>query len=68
MAEVQIIKYDVGSPTDEAMGHIRKAIHGTSVVDAFRRSVAIAYYVTQAQAEGRKIFVQNDDGNFVELV
>lgn len=68
MADVPIIKYDVGSPTDEKLERIRRTTHGVDFVEAFLRSISIADYVTQTQAAGRKVLVEDVDGKYRELV
>ena len=68
MADVRLIKYDVGSPTDEALERIRRTTHGVDFIDAFRRSISIADYVTQIQAAGRKVLVEDEHGRYLELV
>jgi len=68
MADVRVIKYDVGSQTDDTLDRVRARLHATTTVEAFRRSIAIADYITQAQANGRKVLIQKEDGDYQELV
>jgi len=68
MPDVRVIKYDVGSRTDETLDRVRATLNATSAVEAFRRSIAIADYITQAQAQGRKVLIQKEDGDYQELV
>lgn len=68
MADVRVIKFDVGSATDKTLARVQHNLHATTNTEAFRRSVAIADYVTQAQAKGRKVLIETDDGTYQELV
>lgn len=68
MAEVRVLKFDVGSPTDKALAHVQANLHASTNTEAFRRSVAIAEHVTQARANGRKVLIEKDDGTYQELV
>lgn len=68
MADVKVIKYDVGSRTDETLDRVRTTMQAGSTVEAFRRSIAIADYITQAQSKGRKVLIEKEDGDYQELI
>lgn len=68
MADVRVIKFDVGSPTDEIMAKVQKNIHASSNTEAFRRGMAIAEHVTSAQAKGRKVLIEKEDGTYQQLI
>ena len=68
MPDVRVIKFDVGSSTDRSLGQIQTNLHTKSSSEAFRRSVAIAERITEAKAQGAKVFIQNKDGTVQELV
>lgn len=60
---VRIIKFDVGSPTDEALRVVQTNLNASSSAEAFRRSVAIAKFVTQATKEGKTLILVDGEGN-----
>jgi hypothetical protein len=68
MPDVRVIKFDVGSSTDQSLDKIRSNLHAKNGSEAFRRGVAIAQRITEAQAEGGKVFIQKKDGTVQELV
>jgi hypothetical protein len=68
MAEVRVLKFDAGSITDDKLGTIQRNLHAGTAVEAFRRSVAIAEFVTTAVADGKKVLIQQEDGSMQELV
>ncbi len=68
MADVRIIKFDVDSPTDKTLERLKVALHASSTTEAFRRGVAIADYVTRAQADGKKVLIVDANGEKQELI
>lgn len=69
MAEplVKVIKYNVGSSTDNALSRMQQKLNASSSVEAMRRSVSIADAVTD-YAKGQGVFVKDEHGNFQQLV
>lgn len=60
---VRVLKYDADSPTDKALQEVQKKLHAGSSSEAFRRSVAIAKFITDARADGKIIYVEDAEGN-----
>jgi hypothetical protein len=68
MPDVRIIKFDAGSPTDEALGRMQNKLTASSSVEAMRRSLTIADKITDFTQSGKKVFIQDPDGTLRELV
>jgi hypothetical protein len=69
MADVRVFKFDADSPTDDAVKRVQKRLDASSGGEAVRRGLAIADAVTRiAKDEGKKLFVENDDGTFQQLI
>jgi hypothetical protein len=69
MADVRVFKFDVDSPTDDAVKRVQKRLDASNGGEAVRRGLAIADAVTRlAKDEGKKLFVQNDDGTYQQLI
>lgn len=62
MADARIIKFNVGSPTDQALSRIAQATHSSSNTEAFRRSVAVADLIVSERQAGRKIYTEDAEG------
>jgi hypothetical protein len=62
MADARILKFDVGGPTDKALGRVAIATHSSSNTEAFRRSVAIADVIVRGRNEGKKIYMEDENG------
>ena len=68
MTDVRVIKFGAGSETDRAMERLGATLHARSMTEAFRIGVAIADYVTQAQAAGKRVLIIDRNGGRQELV
>lgn len=72
MADVRILKFDVGSSTDKMLQDVQKRLDASTGIEAFRRSLAIADTVTSIlkddKLKGRKLFIENPDGTKQEIV
>ncbi len=65
---VRIIKFDAGSPTDQALVRMQSKLDASSGVEAMRRSLTIADKITDFTKAGQKIYVKDADGSLRELV
>lgn len=65
---VRIIKFDAGSPTDQALVRMQRKLDASSGVEAMRRSLTIADKITDFTKAGQKIYVKDTDGTLRELV
>ena len=68
MADVRVLKFDVGSSTDVALERLKKRFDASTSSEAMRRSLAIADTVTELSTKGERIFVQNTNGEIRELL
>jgi hypothetical protein len=68
MAEVRVFKFDVGSLVDVALSRVQSRMNASTRSEAFRRSVALADYITEAQEKGGKVTVTLPDGTVQELI
>jgi hypothetical protein len=67
-AAVRIIKFDAGSPTDQTLSRLQSKLSASTSVEAMRRSLTIADKITDFTEKGRKVFVQDENGQLSELV
>jgi hypothetical protein len=72
MADVRILKFDVGSSTDQMLNNVQRRLDASTGVEAFRRGLAIADTVTSLLkdegAKGRKLYIENADGTRQEII
>ena len=68
MADVRVLKFDVGSSTDVALQRLKNRFDASTSSEAMRRSLAIADTVTELSAKGERIFVRNTNGEIRELL
>lgn len=72
MADVRILKFDVGSSTDQMLNDVQKRLDASTGIEAFRRGLAIADTVTSIlkdeKVKGRKLYIENPDGTRQEIV
>ena len=72
MADVRILKFDVGSSTDRMLNDVQKRLDASTGIEAFRRGLAIADTVTSIlkdeKIKGRKLYIENPDGTRQEIV
>ena len=69
MADVRIIKFDVGSPTDLALNGLQARLGASTGVEAFRRSLSIADTVTEIlKDKNKKLVVRDENGKEQEIV
>jgi hypothetical protein len=69
MADVRILKYDVGSPTDKMVERVRGRLDASTGIETLRRSLGIADTITHLlKDEGKKIFIKGDDGALQEII
>ena len=69
MADVRVLKFDVGSSTDQALQRLQKRFGTPTGGEAMRRSLAIADFITEATKEkGGKVLIQSPDGSIREIV
>lgn len=64
----RVFKFDVGSPTDLTLAKLQKKLDASTGTEALRRSLTIADAVTDLTVQGRKIFVQGEDGQLQQLL
>lgn len=68
MADVRVLKFDVGSSTDDALQRLKSRFDASTSSEAMRRSLAIADTVTELSAKGERIFVRDTNGEIRELL
>ena len=69
MADARILKFDVGSNTDNMLNDVKEKLGASTGIETFRRSLAIADTITDiAKSKNKKLFVQNDDGSLQEIL
>lgn len=68
MSDVKVIKFGAGSPTDTMLDRLQARLNATTGVEAFRRGMAIADRITEATAEGKRIFIEDKNGTKQELI
>lgn len=67
-AEAKVIKFNVGSHTDLALGRMQRRLGASSSVEAMRRSLAIADKITEFTSGGQKVFVKDQNGSLREIL
>lgn len=68
MADARIIKFDVDSPTDQALKRMQKRLHASTSVEAMRRSLAIADTITGFIDSKQQLYVKDKNGTLREIV
>lgn len=68
MADVRIIKFDVGSPTDVKLGVMQARLGAASRIEAMTRSLAIAQRITDLTDSGKPIYVEMEPGMLRAIV
>lgn len=68
MSDVRVLKFDVGSTTDQALDRLRQRFDASSMAETVRRSLGLADTVTKLHDEGNRIFVRDPQGNIRELL
>jgi len=67
-SSLRVFKFDVGSPTDATLGKLQQKLDASTGTEAIRRSLTIADAITDLTAQGKKIFVQGEDGQLQQLL
>ena len=69
MADARILKFDVGSSTDNLLSSVKNKLGASSGIEAMRRSLAIADVITDAvKVKKQRLFVESADGTRQEIV
>ena len=69
MADARILKFDVGSNTDNMLNDVKAKLGASTGIETFCRSLAIADTITDiAKTKNKKLFVQNEDGSLQEIL
>ena len=69
MADVRILKFDVGSPTDQTLANVQQRLGASTNVEAFRRGLAIADKMTELLLDKKqKVYVEDEQGNRREII
>lgn len=68
MSDVKVIKFSAGSPTDTMLTSLQTRLHAQTGAEAFRRGMAIADRITQAKADGKKVYIEDSEGVKQELI
>ena len=69
MADARILKFDVGSSTDNLLTSVKNKLEASSGIEAMRRSLAIADVITEAvKVNKQRLFVESADGTRQEIV
>ena len=66
MPDVKVLKFDVGSITDQALISVQNKLSASSGVEAVRRSLTLTDKLTDLAKNG-SLYVKDEHGNLKEL-
>lgn len=69
MADARILKFDVGSSTDNLLTSVKNKLEASSGIEAMRRGLAIADVITDmVKVKKKRLFVESEDGTRQEII